>query len=36
MNITPSYETGGRIFYRQSDPLPVTILGVMPAVAVGG
>lgn len=31
-----SYETGGTIFYRQKDPLPVTILAVMPTVSPGG
>lgn len=29
------YETGGRVFYRQTDPLPVTILGVIPVITVG-
>jgi len=30
------YEQGGRIFYRQVDPLPVTISAVVPEVTVGG
>ena len=30
------YEDGGRIFYRQVDPLPVTINAVVPEVAPGG
>ncbi len=30
------YEKGGRIFYRQSKPLPVTISAVIPEVAPGG
>jgi len=30
------YEQGGRIFYRQIDPLPVTISAVVPEVTVGG
>lgn len=28
------YEGGGRVFYRQSDPLPVTILAVIPEVTI--
>jgi len=30
------YESGGRIFFRQIDPLPVTILAIMPLVSIGG
>jgi hypothetical protein len=30
------YGDGGRIFYRQSDPLPVSILAILPLVSVGG
>ena len=30
------YEDGGRVFYRQVDPLPVTINAVVPEVAAGG
>jgi hypothetical protein len=29
------YENGGRIFYRQSEPLPITISAVIPEVSVG-
>ncbi len=31
-----TYEKTGRVFIRQRDPLPVTILGVIPNVTVGG
>lgn len=31
-----SYDTGGHVFFRQYDPLPVTILSVIPEIAVGG
>lgn len=34
--IQSSYDVGGRIFFRQSDPLPTTILAVIPNVTVGG
>jgi hypothetical protein len=34
--LTSSYDAGGRVFFRQVDPLPVTILAVMPTVTVGG
>jgi hypothetical protein len=34
-NIPTDLRVGGRIFYRQQDPLPVTILGVIPTVVVG-
>jgi hypothetical protein len=30
------YENGGRLFYRQYDPLPVTIGAIFPEVALGG
>lgn len=30
------YEDGGRVFYRQSDPLPVTIGAIVPEFAPGG
>lgn len=33
--IQPDYLAGGRMFYRQIDPLPVTILGAIPVVVVG-
>lgn len=34
--ITGNYSDGGRVFYRQKDPLPVTILAVIPSITVGG
>jgi hypothetical protein len=34
--INASFDEGGRVFFRQSDPLPVTILAIMPKVAFGG
>ena len=34
--IDSTWDDTGRIFIRQSDPLPLTILGVMPNVHVGG
>ena len=34
--ITPDWNTGARIFIRQTDPLPLTLLAVVPDVAVGG
>lgn len=34
--INTSYDEGGRIFFRQSDPLPMTILAIMPKVVFGG
>ena len=34
--ITPDWNTGARIFMRQKDPLPMTLLAVVPDVAVGG
>ena len=30
------YKNGGRVFLRQSDPLPITVLEVLPEVSVGG
>jgi len=30
------FEPGGRVFYRQSDPLPVTIGAIIPEVTIGG
>lgn len=36
MNISAVYDRPGRILVRQTDPLPLTILGVMPNVEVGG
>jgi hypothetical protein len=34
--LSGGYEEGGRVFYRQVDPLPVTILAVIPAIVMGG
>lgn len=34
--INSNYEEGGRILFRQSDPLPMTILAIMPKVVFGG
>ena len=34
--ISGNYAEGGRVFFRQADPLPVTILSIIPAVSVGG
>lgn len=34
--ISAKWDTAGRIFIRQTDPLPLTILGVMPNVKAGG
>lgn len=31
-----NYDEGGTVFYRQSDPLPVTILSIMPKITQGG
>lgn len=36
MEIPCQWDSNGRLFIRQSDPLPLTILGVMPNVQVGG
>ncbi|WP_060545739.1 hypothetical protein [Pseudomonas sp. NBRC 111136] len=36
MDIPCKWDTEGRLFIRQSDPLPLTILGVMPNVRAGG
>lgn len=37
MNVTmePDWNTSGSVFIRQSDPLPMTVLGVMPDVTLG-
>jgi len=34
-NLGAGYEDGGRIFLRQSDPLPITILALLPIVKTG-
>ncbi|TSA28581.1 hypothetical protein D4R71_00315 [bacterium] len=36
VSLGAGYAEGGRFFYRQSDPLPVTITGLVPQVTVGG
>ena len=36
VSLGAGYAEGGRLFYRQSDPLPVTITGLIPTVTVGG
>lgn len=36
LSLGAGYAEGGRLFYRQSDPLPVTITGLIPTVTVGG
>ena len=35
-SLNAGYSKGGRVFIRQSDPLPITVLAVIPVVAVGG
>lgn len=35
-SITPTFENGASVFYRQIDPLPVTILAVIPRIEIGG
>ena len=34
--ITGNYSEGGRVFFRQKDPLPATILAVIPSLSIGG
>jgi len=34
--INAAWNTSGRVFIRQIDPLPITILGVLPVTEVGG
>lgn len=34
-SVSPRYDTNGRVFYRQTDPLPVTILAMVPILTVG-
>jgi hypothetical protein len=36
MPLGPGYAEGGRFFYRQIDPLPVTITGLIPQAVIGG
>lgn len=35
-NLGAGYEDGGRMFIRQSDPLPITILALLPSVKIAG
>jgi hypothetical protein len=34
--MTPAWASGGQVFVRQSDPLPLTILGLTTEVSIGG
>jgi len=34
--ITPDWNLGARVFIRQTDPLPITVLAIVPDVAIGG
>lgn len=34
-NVSSAWDTSGKLFYRQTDPLPVTILAIIPEVEVG-
>lgn len=36
LNLTPHYNNYGRVFLRHVDPLPLTILGLLPHVELGG
>lgn len=36
INIDSNWSKGGRIYVRQSDPLPLSILAVIPSISVGG
>lgn len=36
VRVAATWEPGGRVFIRQSDPLPLSIIGVMPDVDIGG
>jgi len=36
VSLKGGWETGGRVFFRQKDPLPFTIVKIIPAVVVGG
>lgn len=36
MSLTSSFDDNGRIFIRHTDPLPLTILGILPDVELGG
>jgi hypothetical protein len=34
--LTPSWQNSGQVFVRQSDPLPLTVIGMTLEVAIGG
>ena len=36
VKLTPTWRQSGRIYVRQSDPLPLTIVGLTLEVAIGG
>ncbi len=36
IDLTSGYDTGGRFIVRQEEPLPITILGVIPEISHGG
>lgn len=36
ISLDSTHKEGGRIFYRQQDPLPIKILAVVPTISVGG
>ncbi|MGL3999851.1 hypothetical protein ACR3LR_08530 [Pantoea eucalypti] len=36
INIDANWSKGGRVYVRQSDPLPLSILAVIPSISVGG
>jgi hypothetical protein len=36
INISNDWKSKGRVFIRQSDPLPLSVLGVIPEVTIGG
>jgi hypothetical protein len=36
INIDANWGKGGRIYVKQSDPLPLSILAVIPSISVGG
>jgi len=36
MSLTSSFDDNGRVFLRHTDPLPLTILGILPDVEMGG
>ena len=36
ITVTPDWTKGGTMVVRQSDPLPMTVLAIMPDVVIGG